>query len=46
MPFHFESDFVADIKVVTCIVLYIVVKFGGHRRLLTAAPTVVAGRSG
>lgn len=46
MLFHFETDFVIDIKVVSCIVLYILVKFGDNRRSLTAAPTVVAGRSG
>ena len=35
VPFHFELDFVVDIKVVPCVVLYIVVKFvtiGGHER--------------
>ena len=42
MHFYFESDFMANIKVVHCVILYIVVKFGDHRRSLTA----VAGRSG
>ena len=30
MSFHFELNFVTVIKIVSCVVLYIVVKFGDH----------------
>jgi hypothetical protein len=46
LPFHLESDFVVVIKIVPCIVLYIVVKFANPWRWLMAAPMVVAGRYG